>query len=107
MLKELGYQVLTAANGREALKLYEENQDDITLVLTDMTMPEMGGEELTAALHKLDPQIKVVVLTGYPLNSEAKEVLTQGVVDWLQKPISLKVLAQTLNQHLHLEADRC
>lgn len=100
MLKRLNYQVITANNGVAALNLYRQHQQEIALVLTDMTMPEMGGAELTLTLRKIDPAVKVVVLTGYPLNSDAKEVLVEGVVDWLQKPVALEQLAQALNRTL-------
>jgi len=98
MLKHLNYRVVTAVNGFEALKMYRQFQHEIALVLTDITMPKMGGAELTSALQEQDPNIKVVALTGYPVEDIAKELLTQGIIDWLQKPLSLKKLAQILHK---------
>jgi CheY-like chemotaxis protein len=98
MLEHLGYRVLTAIDGRRALEVYDRHQAEIALVLTDMNMPEMGGADLSQRLGQRYPAIKVVVLTGYPL--EAEELLAQGAVDWLQKPVRLKQLAQAIDQAL-------
>jgi CheY-like chemotaxis protein len=103
ILERLDYQVLTAPNGREALEMYDRRQDEIALVLTDVTMPDIGGMALAQALHKRNPAIKVVALTGYPLESEAKDLLNQGIVDWLQKPLNLKQLAQVVNRFLKFD----
>ncbi len=103
MLEHLGYQVLIATNGREALAVCDQYRDEIALVLTDVTMPELDGVALSQALRERNLAIKVVVLTGYPLEAEAKDLLAQGIVDWLQKPLSLDQLAQTVSRSLKLE----
>jgi CheY-like chemotaxis protein len=100
MLEHLGYNVLTATNGVEALEEYNKNHQNIDLVLTDITMPRMGGIELTEALQKQDPHLKVIALTGYPLEADAKEVLSEGMIDWLQKPLSITALAQAVKRSL-------
>jgi PAS domain S-box-containing protein len=100
MLKRLGYQVLTATNGFEGLQVFEQHRREIALVLTDMTMPKMGGAELTATLRKLDPTIKIIALTGYPLDNKAQEGLGDDFVDWLEKPVSISQLAQVIHKHL-------
>jgi|GEM_PF-2029629 len=105
MLQHLGYRVLTATNGNEALEVYNKHQSKIKLVLTDMTMPQMGGAELIAALRKRNPAIKVVVLTGYPQKEIGKAKLTQGIVDWLHKPLSVENLAYTISRSLNLEEE--
>jgi len=103
MLKYLGYKVLTATNGRHALEIYEKHHAEIGLVLTDITMPDMGGIPLSKALHQQNPTLRVVALTGYPLDSnrEAKSWLAEGIVDWLQKPLSLETLAQKVSRWLN------
>jgi signal transduction histidine kinase len=97
MLKYLGYRVLTATNGLEALAIYDQYGQDIALVLSDMTMPKMGGAELVQALHQRDPQVKVIILTGYPLGLEEGQ-LPAGCVNWVQKPPMLKQLAQVMHR---------
>jgi CheY-like chemotaxis protein len=106
ILKHLGYQVLTAINGRQALEVYDNHADEIALVVTDMTMPEMSGLALIQTLHQRNPAIKVVILTGYPLGEETAELVSLGVIDWLQKPVNYKQLAQAVSRALHTPADQ-
>jgi signal transduction histidine kinase/CheY-like chemotaxis protein len=102
ILRHLGYRVLTAINGRQALEVYDKHAEDIALVVTDMTMPEMSGLALIERLHQRNPAIKVVILTGYPLGQEMAELVTLGVIDWLQKPVNYKQLAQVVSQTLQI-----
>lgn len=100
MLKRLGYQVLVANNGYEALDIYAGHQENIDLVLTDLTMPDLGGVALAHALWERNPAVKVVALTGYPLGYETGGLSTPGIVEWAQKPLSLEGLDKILNQWL-------
>jgi CheY-like chemotaxis protein len=100
MLEHLGYKVMMASNGREALEVYDEHSSEIAMVITDVTMPEMGGLAMSEALHKKDQTIKIVALTGYPLEDEAGALLAQGIMDWLHKPLNLQKLAQTVSRYL-------
>ena len=100
MLEHLNYTVLTAENGHEALDVYQQHRSEIELVVTDLTMPKMGGAELTKILHQQDPDLKIIALTGYPLDANSKQALIQGDVAWLQKPLDLPELAQTLSDML-------
>jgi signal transduction histidine kinase/ActR/RegA family two-component response regulator len=106
MLEHLGYRVVTATNGRHALEIYDQYQAEIALVLTDVTMPEMGGIVLAQTLQAKYPAIKVIALTGYPLETESKDLLAQGIVDWLQKPLNRRQLGQTISRSLKLEAKK-
>ncbi len=98
MLQNLGYQVLTATTGQAALAVYDGHREEIALVLADMVMPGMGGVELFYTLRERNPGVKMVVMTGYPLGREAKELLSQGIVDWIQKPMNLAELAQVVRR---------
>jgi CheY-like chemotaxis protein len=100
MLEQLRYRVLTATNGREALIVYEQYHDEIDLVLMDLIMPEMDGEALLQALRARDPRVKVVAMTGYPLGGKYRQLLTQEVIDRIQKPMDHAQLAQVLRQTL-------
>ncbi|MFQ5612067.1 MAG: GAF domain-containing protein [Anaerolineae bacterium] len=100
MLTQLGYQVVTASNGQEALTVYNRQGDNIALVLTDITMPEMGGLVLAQMLQNQDPTLKVVAMTGYPREAKDFGLLAQGVVDWLPKPVNIEQLAQTMSRLL-------
>jgi two-component system, cell cycle sensor histidine kinase and response regulator CckA len=96
----LGYRVLTAANGREALALCEEHVEDIALVLSDWVMPSMGGLALVRELEKRDIAVKVLMLTGHPLDQETRRSVPASVVGWLLKPVDLDQLAEALAQAL-------
>jgi signal transduction histidine kinase/transcriptional regulator with GAF, ATPase, and Fis domain/ActR/RegA family two-component response regulator len=100
ILEQLGYRVLTACNGQQALEVYVAHQDEIALALIDMVMPVMGGGELFQALRALNPAVKVVMTTGYPLEEEGKQLLAQGILDWLQKPVKPAQLAQAVSRAL-------
>ena len=100
MLKRLGYQVRAVNNGHEALAIYTGHQENIALVLTDLTMPDLGGVALARALWERNPAVKVIALTGYPLGHETIDLSTPGIVEWAQKPLSMERLDKILNQWL-------
>ena len=100
ILESLDYSVLSAKNGREALELYQSARERVHLVFTDLVMPEMGGMQLYRALRELNPNVKVVLTTGYPLGTGTKELLGQGNLSWIQKPYNSDVLAQCLRKAL-------
>jgi CheY-like chemotaxis protein len=101
-LELLDYRVLEAANGEEALTIFEQRADEIALVLSDMVMPRMGGRDLFHSLKALDPAIKVVMLTGHPMQNEMEDLRAQGMVDWLPKPPSLEQLAEVVARALEI-----
>jgi PAS domain S-box-containing protein len=100
MLHHLGYHPLTANNGEQALEMYEEYQDQIKVVLTDITMPDMDGVALAQALHRRGAAVKVIAMTGYPLEMATKSKSPPDIANWLRKPLSVEDLAHTLNQVL-------
>jgi DNA-binding NtrC family response regulator len=98
-LELLSYRTLAAANGREALRQCELYGGQISLVLSDLVMPEMGGTALFSELEERYPRIKVIAMTGHPLD-ESTGAQPAGVVDWLQKPIGLDDLGQAVERAL-------
>jgi DNA-binding response OmpR family regulator len=88
-LEELGYEVLTAENGAQGLLLYSELGGDVSLILTDLVMPEMSGFEMINAIQEQSPSVKVVVMAGYPKDESQTGALAKRVLDWIQKPIDL------------------
>ena len=98
LLDHLDYRVLTATNGHEALELYERHRDEIALVLTDVTMPAMGGMELFQLLRQQDPEVRVIALSGYSLSGQSRDWLAEGVLDWIEKPPDLRRLAEALRR---------
>lgn len=99
MLEMMNYQVLNASNGQAALKIFAQ-EPNIDLVLSDLVMPEMGGVALHGELKKHYPDVKMVVMTGYPLAEGGKDLLEQGIVAWLQKPLDTDTLARTMRKVL-------
>lgn len=87
--KALGYQVITAASGKEALMIYRKKCDEINLVILDMIMPGMNGLETFLALKKLNPAVKVLLSTGYSIDEKAQEMLRQGCRGYILKPYSV------------------
>ncbi|MFZ0546936.1 MAG: response regulator, partial [Candidatus Promineifilaceae bacterium] len=90
--------VFTAENGREALKVYNEQPDAIQMVISDIVMPEMSGLDLYQALQKFVPHLKFLVITGYPLNDQVRELLEKGDIDWIQKPFQAEELAKKIEK---------
>jgi len=92
MLEKMGYKVMKARTGKEAIEIYRENQKKIDLVVLDMIMPEMGGGEVYDFLKSINPRIKVLLSSGYSLKGEAREILERGCNGFIQKPINMKDL---------------
>jgi two-component system, cell cycle sensor histidine kinase and response regulator CckA len=99
-LDKLGYQVLTAQNGEEAMSIYERHHARIGLVLTDAIMPHMDGFTLLRTLRSAHPDVKVLMMSGYPEGGRLTADERQNVRGWLEKPPSLKVLAQAVRAAL-------
>jgi CheY-like chemotaxis protein len=100
ILVELGYQVITARNGQEALAVYGDKADAIDLVILDMIMPDMGGGRTYDELKKIDPEIKVLLSSGYSISGEASEILARGCNDFIQKPFNMKQLSEKMRSIL-------
>ena len=96
----MNYVALYAKDGQQALEIFEEEKG-IDLVLSDLVMPEMGGVALYGILKEKYPDVKMVVMTGYPLAEKGKDLLEQGIIAWLQKPLDSDTLARTLQKVLN------
>ena len=96
LLEELGYRVLCALSGREALDIFQKNSDKIDLVIMDMIMPGMGGGETFDRLRHINPNIKVLLSSGYSVNGQATKILRRGCNGFIQKPFNLNQLAEKI-----------
>jgi signal transduction histidine kinase/CheY-like chemotaxis protein len=101
LLRAYEFRVLAARNGQEALELFEEHSQVIPLVITDVVMPGMGGPALYHQLRERWPEVKVLFVTGHPLEAESQALLEKGHVHWLQKPFSVQEFAVTLRELLN------
>ena len=100
MLKAMGYKVLLARSGKEAIELYKKNKDRIDIVLLDMIMPDMGGGETYDRMKDINPDIKVLLLSGYSIDGQAKEILERGCDSFIQKPFNMRQLSQRIRKIL-------
>ena len=103
LLSRLGYSVLSASSGEQALTIFEKNRDDIDLIIIDMIMPGMSGRELHDRLKTSKPDIRTLLCSGYSLNENAKEIMEQGCSGFLQKPFKINELSSTIKAILQSE----
>jgi len=100
LLENLGYRVIPARNGQEALDRYREKRSEISLVILDMIMPDMKGSEIFEHLKKIDPAVKVLLSSGYSIDGWAGQLLEQGCKAFIQKPFSVSELSQKVREVL-------
>lgn len=98
MLEMIGYTVLPANNGQLALELYQKHMEKIDIVILDLIMPAMSGKEVFDELYKINPDVRVVLSSGYSIDGQAQDILDSGGRAFIQKPFSLKALSQKLKE---------
>ncbi|MEA3279861.1 MAG: PAS domain S-box protein, partial [Thermodesulfobacteriota bacterium] len=103
LLKKMGYTVLTARSGKEATEIYEKNKDKIDLIILDMIMPDMSGGDTFDRLKEINPEIKVLLSSGYSINGQATEILERGCDGFIQKPFNMKQLSYKIREVLDKE----
>ncbi|MFC1823460.1 response regulator [Thermodesulfobacteriota bacterium] len=103
MLTRLGYDVLMARGGREAIESYGRNHNKIDFIILDMIMPDISGSETYDMIKEINPNAKVILSSGYSLSGQASEILERGCDGFIQKPFNLKDLSHKIREVL----DRC
>jgi CheY-like chemotaxis protein len=98
MLQNLGYTVVLAEHGKDCVEIYSQNQGSIDLVLLDMVMPEMNGRDAFYALKEIDPNVNVLLSSGYVKEGDAQDVLDAGALGFLQKPYRMVDLAKAIRE---------
>ncbi len=98
ILKTLGYNILVARSGKEAIELYKKNRDNIDTVILDMIMPVMGRGDTYDRMKEINPDIKVLLSSGYSIDGLATEILERGCNGFIQKPFSMKELSQRIRE---------
>jgi CheY-like chemotaxis protein len=88
--------VLTAREGREAIDVYKKHRETVDLVLLDIIMPNMKGGEVFDCLKEINPDIKVLLSSGYSIDGEAAKILERGGKGFIQKPFDLERLSETI-----------
>ncbi len=100
MISRLGYRVLTAASGAEALAIFGEKHADIDIVVLDMIMPDMNGEQTFRKLQEIDPHIRVIFSSGYSRNHQAVQETSCRRHPFIQKPFDMTRLSRKLREVL-------
>jgi PAS domain S-box-containing protein len=101
MLERLGYRILFAQSGTEALNIAKTHDGDIDLAILDVILPDMGGKAIYPRLMEARPNLKVLVCSGYSIDGLGQEIIDAGAQSFLQKPFSLEALAEKLNEVLN------
>lgn len=100
MLKGIGYSTLTASSGEEALDIYQKEQGKIDIVILDMIMPGLGGEGTFGRLKEMNPDVVVLLSSGYSLDGNASKILNCGCNGFIQKPYNIKEISTKIREIL-------
>jgi len=100
MLERLGYKVTTASNSLDALNRFEKSPDEFDLVITDMAMPGLTGEQLAEMILSIRPAIPVIICTGFSEKINKEKVVSTGVKGFLMKPVIKNKMAQLIREVL-------
>jgi two-component system, cell cycle sensor histidine kinase and response regulator CckA len=100
MLEGLGYRVSTCVDGIEAVERFRTDWRDIDLVILDLVMPRLGGSEVFAAMREIDPDLRVLLSSGFSLDGEAQAMLATGACGFIQKPFRSADLARQVTEIL-------
>lgn len=100
LLATLGYRALIANNGTDAIKICEEKKDHIDMVILDMIMPGMDGGETYDKLKKVNPDLKILLSSGYSIHGQAAEILERGCDGFIQKPFDMRNMSQKIREVL-------
>lgn len=100
ILTSLGYEPILCESPVEALVLFKKRHEEISLVFTDMVMPEISGRQLFQEFVRINPSIKVVILSGYSVEHEINKLIEDGVSAFIQKPVSIKELSRVIQENI-------
>jgi two-component system cell cycle sensor histidine kinase/response regulator CckA len=100
LIEAMGFQVLTAADGQEAVEVYERHSDEIDLVLLDMVMPKMGGGEAYDRIKAINPGVRVLLSSGFSVDGEAGKIMQRGCDGFIQKPFTVERLQEKMKEIL-------
>ncbi len=105
VLKKLNYLVVEATNGHAALEYFREHRGEVSIILSDVVMPEMGGIELATAIREMDTQVPVVLMTGYDFSKRRGEVESLGNCKVIDKPVEVARLSRLVRKMLEASSD--
>jgi CheY-like chemotaxis protein len=94
----MGYTIYVAGSGQEALAVYMEKKNEIGLIILDMIMPGISGSETFDRLREVNPDVKVLLSSGYSLTGDAQAIMDRGCNGFLQKPFRLEELSSKIRE---------
>ncbi|MCP4647613.1 MAG: response regulator, partial [bacterium] len=100
LVESLGFTVLIASDGVEAVDLYKRNAEEIKLVLMDVTMPRKNGIDAFTEMREITPDLKVIILSGHSAENTSREMINLGIARVLQKPVTVSVLSLAIKDVL-------
>jgi PAS domain S-box-containing protein len=100
ILESLGYSVYTVKNGEEAITLYKQKKDKIDLIVLDMIMPGLSGSETFDRIREVSPSAKIILSSGYSLNSQAQQIMDKGCQGFIQKPFDIAQISLMIREVL-------
>ena len=100
ILGRFGYSVLTVSNGREALRIFQEQKEKISLIIIDLIMPEMGGRECLREIIRVEPSAKVLITSGYEADGQIEDALEEGAKASIRKPYEARELLEAVRRVL-------
>ncbi len=103
VLERLGYRVMEAKNGKEAIDIARTFNGDIDLALLDIKLPDMGGDKVYPLIKETRPDLKVIICSGYGLDGPVQGILDAGAEDFVQKPFTIGTLSKKLKEVLEGE----
>ena len=105
MLEKLGYHVVVAGNGEQAVEMVANMKNQIDLVILDMIMPGMDGEKTFVQIREIQPELSILLSSGYSINGQATKIMRRGCDGFIQKPFNISGLARKIREVLDSEKD--
>lgn len=99
-LRKLGYKVTACADGVEGVRFYRDHHQEIDMVIMDMIMPNMDGRAAFRELKKINPEVRVLLASGFAVESEAQECMREGALEFLTKPFTLEDLSRIIKLYV-------
>jgi CheY-like chemotaxis protein len=98
LLEEIGYTVLPAMSGQEAIEIFQRKQDVIDMIIMDMIMPGMSGSETFDRLKEINQDVRILLSSGYSVDGQATKILRRGCDGFIQKPFNMNQLAEKIHK---------
>ena len=99
VIRDLNYRVLSCSNGREGLELYKQHLDEISLVVMDVVMPVMSGPEAAKTMREINPDVKIILISGYDLSHELDDEINHD--ELIHKPFSIRKISETIYRTIY------